>query len=241
MTLQVKQENAGTPYAATLLPGKPLNVRFNWENPPLTPDASNEEWEAWFKKQREETLGITSYSSVYTFLYIDDFEVRHEILIPLLTLEKSIPLERDDDEFLDIEEQDAMRDQIEAFFCSGNPLEIDGELVSATVQRCDFYGLDFKDFARQAPRKRVPMASARLGIILGYRCTEPPSHVKLTWDRFNNALWSVNTVVFAGDQTTKTALSRLGKKNVFEWQSPPRAPIEPIQPVPANIPPDPTR
>ena len=48
-------------------------------------------------------------------------------------------------------EQDVAREQIEAYFCSGNPVEIDGVEASPVVERCDFYGLDFKDFAQQAP------------------------------------------------------------------------------------------
>ena len=43
---------------------------------------------------------------MYSFLYIEDFQVRHEILIPLLTLEQSVLLARDEDEFLDLAEQE---------------------------------------------------------------------------------------------------------------------------------------
>jgi hypothetical protein len=239
MRLVVKQESAGSPEIAALKPDEPIRLRLSWTNPPLAPDASEEEWEKWVAKQKEETLGITSYSSVYSFLYIDDYEVRHEILIPLLTLEDSVLLARDDDDFLDISEQDAARQQIEAFFTSGNPVEIDRVAIKPSVDRCDFYGLDFKDFAKRSERRSVSIANARVGIILNYATTKPPETVKLTWNRFSNYIWSIDMVVYAHDEASRVTLSRIGKNNTFEWQNPGQPAPSPPEQVEVSIPPRP--
>ena len=235
--LNAIQESAGSPEMVALKPGEPITFRYSWTNPPLGTDASDEEWDKWFEKQKEETLGITSYSSVYSFLYIEDHEVRHEILIPLLTLEDSVLLARDDDDFLDISEQDAARQQIEAFFKSGNPIEIDGVAVTPTVDRCDFYGLDLKDFAKQAERRSVSIANARVGIILNYPTPQTPENVKVTWDRFNNYVFSVEMVVYAFDDAARTTLSRIGKRNTYEWENPGREPPPPLKQVIVTLPP----
>lgn len=227
MHLVVKQESSGAPHVATLKSGESEIIRFSWTNPPLSPEASQQEQDAWLAKHKQETLGITSYNSVYSFLYIEDREVRHEILIPLVTLEESVTIERDDDAFLDIAEQDAARPQIEAYFSSGNPIEIDGVQVTPVVQRCDFYGLDFKDFAKPTEPTRVSVSSARLGIILSYRTDDSPTSVQLTWDRFNKYVWTVDMIVYAYETSTKTALSRIGNKNTFRWQSPGPPPVTP--------------
>lgn len=240
MKLVLKQENAQDTHTAELRPDDVEIVRLSWDLTPLSPEASEEERENWVTKQKEETLGITSYSSVYSFLYVEDHEVRHEILIPLLTLEQSVLLARDEDDFLDLAEQNAARQQIEAYFCSGNPVEVDGVEIEPVVQRCDFYGLDFRDFALQAPRKRVPMVSARVGVILSYKSTDPPETVKLTWNRFNEFVWTVNTVVFAYEEISKITLTRLGKNNVFQWENPGRPVKPPPEEVPAAFPPRPT-
>jgi len=240
MKLSVKQENVAEPQTLELRPGDVETIAFHWNLPPLTAEASDEERQAWVAQQQEETLGITSYSSVYSFLYIGDGEVRHEILVPLLSLEESVLIARDGDEFLDLAEQDVARVQIEAYFRTGNPVEIDGVEVAPIVQRCDFYGLDFRDFARQAPRKRVPMLSARVGIILAYPCGSSPQRVKLTWNRFNNFMRTVRTVVFAYEDTQKTTLTRLGKRNTFEWTNPGRPAVAPIAQVEAETRPRPT-
>ncbi|MEM1069506.1 MAG: hypothetical protein AAGI63_11465 [Planctomycetota bacterium] len=233
MNLTVKQENGGEAYATTLKPDEPDTIRFNWNLPPLSAEASEEERQKWIAQQQEETLGITSYSSVYSFLYIDGYEVRHEILIPLLTLEDSVLIARDDDEFLDIAEQDAARQQIEAYFKTGNPIEIDGVSVQPLVERCDFYGLDFKDFAQQSERKDVSLASARVGIILTYPSISAPEVLKLTWNRFNNYVWTINMVVFAFEEVSKVTLSRLDSSNVFEWENPGQPERPPVEAVTA--------
>jgi hypothetical protein len=239
MQLRVKQEGAGTSHHEVLYPDKPQTIRFSWDNPPLAPDASEDDWEQWYQRQEDETLGITSYSSVYSFLYIGDYEIRHEILVPLLTLEESVLIARASDAFLEVEEQDAASEQIAAFFTAGNPLDVDGVRVRPEVQRIDFYGLDFKDFARRAERRRVSMANARVGVILSYPLAAPPETVEVTWDRFNQFIWTVNMTVYAYDDTLRVALSRVGNENSYRWTSPGRTPRPPYQPVSVELPPSP--
>jgi hypothetical protein len=239
MQLRIEQENAGTPVRRMLNPNSPQTIRLDWARPPLEQDASEDEWQQWHERQNEETLGISSYSSVYSFLYIDDYEVRHEILIPLVTLDESLRIARADDAFLEVEEQDAVRDRIEAFFTTGNPVEIDGVQVKPVVKRLDFYGLDFKDLARRAERGRVSMASGRVGIILSYGTKGPPTTAKITWDRFNRFIWSVNMIVYAYDETIALMLSRIGMENTYQWSNPGRSPAPGLQRVDVSLPPRP--
>jgi len=239
MLLQVEQENAALPHSLSLLPNRSETIRFDWESPALSAEASKAELENWFQAKNRGLLGITSYTSIYSFLYIEDYEVRHEILIPLATLDESVTLERDDDEFLDLKEQDAAREAIENHFLEGNPIEIDGIKLTGTVQRLNFYGVDFKDFAQQAPRKRVPMSSARVGIILSYPSATPPQSVKLTWTCFNQFIRHVNLAVIAYDETLSVALGKVEPSNSFEWTDSGRPLPKPIREVAANLPPKP--
>jgi hypothetical protein len=184
--MEVLQAGSDTPIYVTLFPETPETLPFDWSRPPLTSDASEAEWDSWYERRIEQELGITNYSSVYSFLYIEDYEVRHEILIPLLTLQSSVYIPRRDEAFLDLDEQEEARRQVGAFFAAGNPIVIDGVTVQPKVDRIDFYGVALKDFAQQAPAKRVSMANARAGIILSYSCKNTPNNVALHWDQFND-------------------------------------------------------
>jgi hypothetical protein len=239
MQLWVRQENAEEPDQHLLYPDAPHSVRFDWQHPPLSPEASEQQRQQWHQQQKEATLGITSYSAVYSFLYIDDHEVRHEILIPLATLEDSVLIARAGDAFLEVAEQDAAREQIAAFFTAGNPLEIDGVTVAPVVERLDFYGLDFTDFASPAEPRRVSLANARVGIILSYSTKGTPNTVRVTWDRFNRYVWAVTMIVYAYDDTQTAALSRIGEQDTFQWQNPGRAPLPPLEQVDVLLPPRP--
>jgi len=179
-----------------LQPGQPHTVALDWENPP---DQAPQNWRELRKKRAEEfqkRLGITSYSGLYSYIYLTDREVRHEILVPLLTFEKWLPLPRANPEFIEVAEQDAARQKITEWFRGRNPVEIDGVPVQPILQRLQFFGLDIRDFAQNAEPRRVSAYQARLGIILVYPAKAPPNRVRLTWDSFQEAAPFLRSVVY---------------------------------------------
>lgn len=234
--LELLQAGSDTPFFVTLYPEAPETLRFDWTRPPLSPEASDAEWDQWYETRRKQELGITDYSSVYSFLYIEDREVRHEILVPLLSLQSSVLIPRRDEAFLELDEQPEAKRQVGAFFAAGNPIKIDGVQVQAKVDRVDFYGVDFKDFAQQAPARRVAMANARAGVILSYSCKNTPSSVELTWDQFNEDIWRVNAIIYAFEKVERASFSRRQAENTYEWTNPGRPPLPPIENVSSMLP-----
>lgn len=213
----LKQAGSDTPFIKMMKPGVPETFRFDWDLPVLSQEASEDEWGSWFEAQREKTLGITSYSSVYSFIYVTRYEVRHEILVPLATLATLMELERADESFLTIAEQDAAVEKIQQFFAAGNPVKIDNVEVAPVFDRVDFYGLDLRDFAVRAERRKVSMANGRVGLIMSYRTMGPPKKVELTWDIFNSVIRAVDGVAFVYDKASKTEFNRFLVNNTFSW------------------------
>ena len=176
--------------------GRPHSVTFDWENPPTE---APKNWRELRKKREEELqrkLGITSYTGLYSYIYLNDREVRHEILVPLLTFEEWLPIKRANPEFLEVEEQDAMRGQIAEWFRNRNPVEIDGIPVKPVLQRLQFFGLDIQDFAQNAEPRRISAYQARLGIILSYPAKAPPNRVNLTWEVFQESAPFLRSIVY---------------------------------------------
>ena len=176
--------------------GRPHSVTFDWENPPTE---APKNWRELRKKREEELqrkLGITSYTGLYSYIYLNDREVRHEILVPLLTFEEWLPIKRANPEFLEVAEQDAMRGQIAEWFRNRNPVEIDGIPVKPVLQRLQFFGLDIQDFAQNAEPRRISAYQARLGIILSYPAKAPPNHVNLTWEVFQESAPFLRSIVY---------------------------------------------
>ena len=176
--------------------GRPHTVTFDWENPPT---AAPKNWRELRKKDEDELqrkLGITSYTGLYSYIYLNDREVRHEILVPLLTFEEWLPVKRANPEFLEVAEQDAMRGQIAEWFRNRNPVEIDGIPVKPVLHRLQFFGLDIQDFAQNAKPRRISAYQARLGIILSYPAKAPPNRVNLTWEVFHESAPFLRSIVY---------------------------------------------
>ncbi len=100
-------------------------------------------------------MKFPSFDVSDTFLYIQNEEVRIEILMPLSTLETWSPIPRAHPEILEPLEQVVAHDALEQFFTGQNELKIDGILVKPKLDRLDFYGLDYQDFSG-APRTQAP-------------------------------------------------------------------------------------
>lgn len=235
LKILLKQEGSDTPYLHMMKPDTPETFSFDWSKPPLSGDASEKEWSKWFEEQREKTLGITSYSSVYDFIYITPREVRQEILIPIASLATVLKLERADVSYLDIPEQDAARIEIGEFFSRENSVKIDGLEVRPRVDRIDFYGLDLRDFAIQAERKKISMANGRVGIILSYGAKTPPASVEVNWKLFNEAIKTVDAIVFPYDKVEQTQFSMFLADNTYRWSSDTRRSLPEINEVLAQF------
>ncbi|MEZ6122368.1 MAG: hypothetical protein R3C49_04240 [Planctomycetaceae bacterium] len=243
MKLTLHQADSELTYTESLKPGQPQTLRFDWTQTPLADDASDEDWEKWFEKQREATLGITSYSSVYSFIYVEPAEIRHEILIPLASLKTVLPMVHKDPAFIEVDEQDGVRSLIRDWLSQGNPVQINHQTVPPEFTRIDFYGLDLKDFARQAEQRQVSLANGRVGIILTYRPeTDSVRDLSVTWETFNTAIRKIQSVVFpwVGDmQRFEFSRFNTSEENVFTWQLPEDAAPRPVAEVPFECPPRP--
>ena len=243
MKLTVHQSGTALNYTESMVPGASTTVRFDWQQS-ITEDASDAEWETWFSKQREATLGITSYSSVYSFVYIEPNEIRHEILIPLATLKTILPVKSRDAAFVEIDEQDAIRTLIRDWLRDENPVTINGSRVLPEFFRIDFYGLDLRDFAAQAAEQKVSLASGRVGIILRYQTPDKAVRdATLTWEKYYSTMNKIQSVVIAyPEKLERFEFSRHNKAadNVLKWTCDLSTLPQPIESVAAIIAPRPT-
>jgi len=218
MDLIVLQNSARLGYPVQISPMNPHSTELDWENPPTNDRKSWRQRRELMKQRREDLLGITSYSTTYSYVYITDTEVRHEILVPLLTLETWFPIDRQQADFLEVEEQESATKSVEAFFQDHASVLIDGIQVPAKVDRVDFYGLDFRDFAQRSTKKRVGIHNARAGIILSYAAKQPPQKLKLTWETFNQHTPLLNSVVYDHKDTGFRQFFTPAEPS-FEWEN----------------------
>ena len=238
MDCMVMQAGVLADAPAQLLSKQSLTVKIDWASPPK-PLKDWRELRLLREKRVQEQLGIASYGGLYSFIYVTPHEVRHEVLVPLLTLESWVTLKRRDPDFLDVEEQNAARPDIEAFFSERNPVVIDGARVKPVVDRVSFFGLDISDFAVNSKPRRVGVYQARVGVILAYPVAkravtkspqskpdlpesdlQGPRRVDLTWDTFNKHAGFLRSIVYVHDGEPVEQFLK-PDESTFSWKASP--------------------
>ncbi len=217
--------------------GEVQTYEFDWSGAGLAPQAAAPAKAAGEAAPRN--MGIESYGSVYAFLYVEPAEVRVEVLMPLLTLETWMGLPRKDRNFLEVPEQESALPAVKEFFRAHNKVVVDGLEVAPVVQRLDFYGVDFKDFAVAAEPRRLSAWTARVGVILTYGAKGMPRQVDFTWDLFNDRVLSARAALIAGDESKRVRFTLY--QPTFTWKSPGAPPLPEIAAVRAADPDDRTR
>jgi hypothetical protein len=166
------------------------------------------------------------------FLYIQNDEVRVEILMPLPTLETWQAVARNNKDILEIAEQTAARVPLESLFTTHCQLKIDGMAVRPRLGRFDFCGIGFQDLAARPEARRLAAATARVGAILTYSTKGAPRHVELKWTLLSDKAPAVRAVVFAYDKGSRFSFTP--QQPTFAWDSPGAAPLPKIDSIPAG-------
>ena len=213
---------------ATLIPvpegEQAEHVAFDWSQTPGPGTSAAGE--------RSAAAKPAALDAAEAFVYIQNDEVRVEILMPLPTLETWQAVPRNNKDVLEVAEQTAARTRLEALFTMHNELKIDGVAVRPKLGRLDFFGIDFKDLAARPEARRLAAATARVGAILTYSTKGAPRHVELKWTLFSDKAPAVRAVVFAYDKGSRFSFTP--EQPTFAWDSPGAAPLPKIDSVPAG-------
>ena len=219
MDLILLQKGARLDFPVQIGPRSPHSIALDWENPPRNDRTYWKERREWMKQRREALLGVTSYSATYAYLYLEPREIRFEILVPLLTLETWLPLQREEADYLSVAEQDAMEKALPGFLQEVCHTHIDGMEITAQLDRLDFFTLDIRDFAKKQERKKVGVANARVGMILSFPTKGNFQSVSLEWSFFNEVTPLLNTMTYVFDQPGERFFFT-DNERIWQWQSP---------------------
>lgn len=210
-----------------------LTVALDWKETASSTAPDYAAAKAREEEKHKQDMGISSYAATYTFVYIANEEVRVEILIPLLTLETWQPVGRTNRDFLEVSEQVAAREPLEKFFTGQNELKLDGVVVKPKLDRLDFYGVDFKDFAMRAAPQRLSAWTVRVGAILSYSTKGAPGHVDLKWTLFNDEMPAARAVIFAYDKGARFTF--YPRNPLYHWDNPGAPPLPPVTAVSIGV------
>jgi len=126
-----------------------------------------------------------------SFLYIEPYEVRHEVLVRVKDLEEWVPLNYGIDDYIEVDEQDSLKNLIANFLVNRNIVNIDGKTVKPIIDKVYFVEVRLFGIQILQEVKKLDYSSAIIGVIFAYPDPGIPGEVKVNWDLFNDDITQV--------------------------------------------------
>ncbi len=150
----------------------PSTVTLDWADP-------------WYSAFDNKALKRWQRGGVMSFLYIEPYEIRHEILARVKDLTAWIDLGLRGNEFIEADENEPLKKRVGEFFLKQDKVLIDGKQLRPILDRTAFVKYTTtRTFFIDQP-ERLAINTAIVGIIITYLTKGIPQEVANTWD-----LWS---------------------------------------------------
>jgi hypothetical protein len=155
--------------------GQDETVNLDWTDP-------------WYSQYTNINLRRHHKNSLMEYLYIDPYEVRHEVLIRLKDLEYWIPLNYDIDDKIRGNEVDSIKNYVADFMIERNKVIIDGIEVPPILDKVHFIQVAMSGIQIIENPGDMDFSTAIIGIILAYPHDSIPQQVVVKWDMFNDQI-----------------------------------------------------
>ncbi|MFC1835933.1 hypothetical protein ACFL2Q_14645 [Thermodesulfobacteriota bacterium] len=122
----------------------------------------------WYSYFEGKALKRWQQSGLMMYLYVEPYEVRHEVLVRVKDMQSLMDLGLRGKEFIEVDEMDSLKKRIGEFFLEHSKVRIDGKQLRPILDRTSFvkYTMTRTFFLSQA--ERMPLNTAMLGIIVTY-------------------------------------------------------------------------
>ena len=152
----------------------------------------NLDWnDPWYTKFDNVNLKRHHKSALMTYLYVEDYEVRHEVLTRVKDLEKWMDLGLRGDEYIEVDELDELKRRIGDFLLTRNKVLIDGRAAKPILDRSNYIKVSISGIQILERPERMEINTAIVGVILTYLVDELPKEVTVDWDLFTDQIQRV--------------------------------------------------
>jgi hypothetical protein len=117
-----------------------------------------------------------------SFMTIEPFELRHEVMVQLVALAPVLGLEPD--ATLEIAAQPEIAEELGALVLDHTELTVDDETVAPVLRRVDFMSVDATGALPRTNPQPEPVAAAVVGVVMAYPTDGMPRQVALSWVPF---------------------------------------------------------
>ncbi|MFC1833945.1 hypothetical protein ACFL2Q_04325 [Thermodesulfobacteriota bacterium] len=152
------------------------------------------DWEdPWYTKFDNKSLKRWQQSGMKMYLYVEPYEVRHEVLVRVKDVGRLIDLGLRGTEFIEVDEIEPLKKRIGEFFLKHSDVRIDGKRMDPILDRTSFVKYTMtRTFFLDQP-ERMPLNTALMGIIITYLTNGMPQEVSVDWTVFSDRIQKVPT------------------------------------------------
>ena len=159
----------------------------------------------WYSKFDNPNLNRHHKSALMSFLYVEPYEVRHEILTRVRDLENWMDLGLRGDRYIELDELEPLKQRIGEFLLGKNPVRVDGVALKPILDRTNYVKVALTGIQLLERPERLEIDTAIVGVILTYLTDGMPQQVTVDWELFTDQI----------DQVPATATDPAGPLPTF--------------------------
>jgi hypothetical protein len=182
--------------------GQPALLHLNWNDP-------------WYTAFDNPNLKRHHKSALMSFLYVEPYEVRHEILTRVQDMGNWMDLGLRDEEYIEIDELEPLKQRIGEFLLTKNPVDIDGKRLKPILDRSNYVKVSMTGITLLERPERLEVSTAIIGVIITYLTDGLPQQVNVDWELFDERIERIPAMATDPAGPLRSYISR--DDNVFNW------------------------
>ncbi|MDH3413403.1 MAG: hypothetical protein OEM98_13080 [Gammaproteobacteria bacterium] len=158
--------------------GAPARLALDWADP-------------WYSRFDNPNLKRHHKSALMSFLYVEPYEVRHELLVRVKDMAEWMDLDLSGERYIEIDELEPLKQRISAFLSTKNPVRVDGQALDPVLDRADYVTVSLAGIQLLERPQRLEISTAIVGLIFAYLTPGMPKEVTVDWELFTDQIQQV--------------------------------------------------
>lgn len=171
----------------------------------------------WYSRFRNQNLRRQFDAPLSTFLYVEQFEVRLEVVARPADLQRWTELGITSDQIIPVAKQRELKTQAAEFLADKINVMIDGETAQGGCDRIHFIRRSLRKTGVIYPDEDLHASAATLGIIFVYPVEHLPENVTMKWELFDDKIDQVPAI--ATDEAGGLPSTLTVDSPILQWKN----------------------
>ena len=145
----------------------------------------------WYTRFENANLNRHHQAALTSYLYVEPYVVRHEILIRPRDLSHWLDLGLADERYIQPDEFQPLLERMGDFLLQRNPVTVDGEALRPMLDQAEFVEIGLYGVQTVTPAEPLELNATVVGVMVSYPTPGLPQQVRMEWDLFNDRITQV--------------------------------------------------